>query len=67
VLLVLQASPQVNFDLRRVDVQKLARSKHRLERLQRVLVMSKNPIGLKTQVLERLLEETLGQRYCAIF
>jgi hypothetical protein len=29
--------------------------------------MSENSIGLKTQVLEGLLEETLGQRYDAIF
>jgi hypothetical protein len=38
-----------------------------LEPLEGERVMSKNTIGLKTQVLEGLLEETLGQRYRAIF
>jgi len=29
--------------------------------------MSENSIGLKTQVLEGLLEETLAKRYYAVF
>jgi hypothetical protein len=59
VLLLLQASPQVNFDLRRVNVQKLACSEHRFERLQRVLVRFMSFLGTNRR-LGIVLQEEVG-------